>query len=167
MILKACITPSRCPPTPLLVDLGQALSKAALGDKDEWVGTIARAVGAFEGRLDLEAVVAGSSAVRARTAACSLDKYQAQGSRLGCSPHLGACLGDMGTCGAAPGARHAHGPEAASQQREDRRVPAPGGNAMMRSFPPLCWYHPCSINLKFAVYMGCCGCCQHKPCTGQ
>lgn len=40
------------------------MSKAALGDKDEWVGTIARAVGTFGGRLDLDAVVAGSSAVR-------------------------------------------------------------------------------------------------------
>ena len=41
----------------------QALSKAALADKEEWVGVMARAVGAFDGRLDLDAVTASFSTV--------------------------------------------------------------------------------------------------------
>jgi hypothetical protein len=42
----------------------QALSKAALADKEEWVGVMARAVGSFNGHLDLDAAAAAFSAVR-------------------------------------------------------------------------------------------------------
>lgn len=41
----------------------QALSAAVKLDKEEWVGVIGRAVGDFDGRLDLDAVVKGQSAV--------------------------------------------------------------------------------------------------------
>ncbi|CAL8470327.1 g9869 [Coccomyxa elongata] len=42
----------------------QALSAAVKVDKEEWVGVIGRAVGSFDGQLDLAAVMKGSSAVR-------------------------------------------------------------------------------------------------------
>ena len=41
----------------------QALSAAVKVDKEEWVGVIGRAVGGFDGQLDLAAVMKGSSAV--------------------------------------------------------------------------------------------------------
>lgn len=41
----------------------QALSAAVKVDKEEWVGIIGRAVGHFDGRLDMDAVLKGSSAV--------------------------------------------------------------------------------------------------------
>ncbi len=41
----------------------QALSAAVKADKEEWVGVIGRAVGSFDGQLDLAAVMKGSSAV--------------------------------------------------------------------------------------------------------
>ncbi|BDA44367.1 probable negative elongation factor A at N-terminal half [Coccomyxa sp. Obi] len=42
----------------------EALSAAVKVDKEEWVGVIGRAVGSFDGQLDLAAVMKGSSAVR-------------------------------------------------------------------------------------------------------
>jgi len=41
----------------------QALSQAAVADKEEWVSIMGRAVGGFERQLDLAAVLKGSSAV--------------------------------------------------------------------------------------------------------
>jgi hypothetical protein len=41
----------------------QALAAAARVDKEEWVGIMGRAVGNFDGQLDLDAVVKGMTAV--------------------------------------------------------------------------------------------------------
>lgn len=61
----------------------QALSAAVKVDKEEWVGVIGRAVGSFDGQLDLAAVMKGSSAVSLPQLPCSNEVWR-NDSVLGC-----------------------------------------------------------------------------------
>ena len=64
------------------------LAHAASTDDDEWVRVVGRAVGRYDGRLDLEAMVKDSSLVRLLQARVKDDNV---GGGIAIKPHRSAC----------------------------------------------------------------------------